>query len=174
MKKMIKIPRILKIHSVKGFEVFCIFNNGETRVIDFAKLFREWNVSKNDREYILLSEREFRKVRLRNQTLSWKNAGVELTDLNGDKVMQPYELSPDLLYKHSQPVKKNKNRFHFGSIIKETRIKRGLSQQELAALSGTSKTYISRIENNLIEPELTTLYKIVEIGLGKKVKVQIE
>lgn len=174
MKKMIKIPRVLKIQSVKGFEVFCIFNNGETRVIDFSKLFKKWNVSKSDPEYILLDEREFKKVRLRNQTLSWKNAGVKLTDLNGHKVIHPYELSPDILYKHSLPVKQNKNRFFFGSIIRETRIERGLTQQELAALSGTSKTYISRIENNQIEPELTTLYKIVELGLGKKVKVNIE
>lgn len=174
MKKMIKIPRILKIQSLKGFEVFCIFNNGETRVIEFARLFKEWGVSKNDPEYILLDEREFKKVRLRNQTLSWKNAGVELTDLNGNKTVYPYELSPDILYKYSSPVKQNKNRFYFGSVIKETRIKRGLSQQELAALSGTSKTYISRVENNQIEPELSTLYKIVEIGLGKKVKVYIE
>ena len=50
---------------------------------------------------------------------------------------------------------------------------KGLSQQDLAVLSGTSKTYISRIENNLIEPEFSTLYKIVEVGLGKKLKVEI-
>jgi transcriptional regulator with XRE-family HTH domain len=49
-----------------------------------------------------------------------------------------------------------------------------LSQDQLAALSGTSKTYISRVENDLIEPELSTLYKIVELGLGKKIKVEIE
>jgi DNA-binding XRE family transcriptional regulator len=174
MKKMVKIPRILKIQSVKGLQVFCIFNNGETRVIDFANLFKEWSVSKNDPEYILLDEREFKKVRLRNQTLSWKNVAVELTELNGDKTVHPYELSPDMLYNSSSPVKKNKNRFYFGSVIKEARIKKGLSQQELAALSGTSKTYISRVENNQIEPELSTLYKIVEIGLGKKVNVHIE
>lgn len=40
----------------------------------------------------------------------------------------------------------------------------------MATLSGTSKTYISRVENNLIEPEFSTLYKIVEVGLGKKLR----
>lgn len=173
MKKMIKIPRILKIQSIKGFEICCIFNNGETRVIDFARLFKEWRVGRRDPEYKLLDEREFRKVKLRNHTLSWKNVGVELNDIHGKLVLHPYELSPDVVYEHGTPVDQPGNRFYFGRIIRKARVEKGLSQQELAELSGTSKTYISRIENDLIEPELSTLYKIVEIGLGKKVKVEI-
>lgn len=174
MKKGVKIPRVLKIQSVKGFRIYCVFNNGETRVVDFARLFKQWKVKEHDPEGRLLDEREFRKVQLRNQTLSWKNAGVELVDMAGNKEVHPYELSPDLLYEESAPVEENRQRFRFGKIIRETRIKRGLSQQELADRSGTSKTYISRIENDQIEPELTTLYKIVELGLGKKVKISIE
>ena len=173
MKKIIKLPRILKIKSVKGFNLYCIFNNGETRVIDFKQLFSKWKVSKEDPEYLLLSEKEFKKVSLRNQTLSWKNVKIELVDINGDKVIHAYELSPDIVYENSQPTPKTQHKFFFGSIIKDTRIKKGLSQQDLALLSGTSKTYISRIENNLIEPEFSTLYKIVEVGLGKKIKVEI-
>lgn len=173
MKKTIKMPRILKIKSIKGFNLYCIFNNGETRVIDFKKLFSIWGVTKKDPEYLLLNENEFKKVSLRNQTLSWKNIKIELTDIKGNKIIHAYELSPDILYKNSQPTKETKHEFFFGSIIKNTRIKKGLSQQDLATLSGTSKTYISRIENNLIEPEFSTLYKIVELGLGKKIKVEI-
>ena len=173
MRKMNKIPRILKIESIKGLSIYCIFNNGETRVIDFARLFRAWRVGKKDPEYTLFDEKEFKKVTLRNQTLSWKNVAIELVDINGKKFLQPYELSPDVVYEHSLPVDQPANRFHFGSVIREARHEKGLSQQELAELSGTSKTYISRIENDLIEPELSTLYKIVEIGLGKKVRVKI-
>lgn len=174
MKKTIKIPRILKIKTIKGFDLYCIFNNGETRVIDFKKLFSKWKVSKDDPEYLLLNEREFKKVSLRNQTLSWKNVKIELVDINGDKVIHAYELSPDIVYANSQQTKETKHKFFFGSIIKDSRIKKGLSQQDLALLSGTSKTYISRIENDLIEPEFSTLYKIVEVGLGRKIKVQID
>ncbi len=172
MKKTIKIPRILKIKSVKGFNLYCIFNNGETRVIDFKALFAKWKITKKDPEYLLLDENEFKKVALRNQTLSWKNIKLELTDIKGNKVIHPYELSPDIVYKNSQPASETKQ-FLFGSIIKDARMKKGISQQDLATLSGTSKTYISRIENNLIEPEFSTLYKIVELGLGKKIKVEI-
>ena len=174
MKKTIKMPRILKIKSIKGFNVYCIFNNGETRVINFKELFSKWKITKKDPEYLLLNENEFKKVTLRNQTLSWKNIKIELTDIQGNKIIHPYELSPDILYKNSQPTQETKHKFFFGSIIKNTRIKKGLTQKDLATLSGTSKTYISRIENNLIEPEFSTLYKIVELGLGKKLKVEID
>jgi DNA-binding XRE family transcriptional regulator len=174
MKKTIKMPRILKILSVKGMTVTCVFNNGETRALDFKGLFKKWKVTKNDPEYVLLDEHEFGKVTLRNQTLSWKNVPIELPDLKGKTVVHPYELSPDLLYNESQPVKDQDRHFYFGAIIKKTRIRNGLSQDQLAALSGTSKTYISRVENDLIEPELSTLYKIVELGLGKKIKVEIK
>jgi len=173
MKKTIKMPRILKIKSIKGFNLYCIFNNGETRVIDFNELFSKWKVTKKDPEYVLLDEKEFKKVTLRNQTLSWKNIKIELTDISGNKVIHPYELSPDILYKNSLPVQETKHKFLFGEVIRKTRIKKGLSQQDLATLSGTSKTYISRIENDLIEPEFSTLYKIVELGLGKKIKIEI-
>lgn len=59
MKKSIKIPGILKIKSVKGFKISCIFNNGETRVIDYEALFQKWKITENDPEYLLLKESEF-------------------------------------------------------------------------------------------------------------------
>ncbi len=173
MKKSLKMPRILKIKTIKGFDIYCIFNNGETRVIDFKKLFSKWKITKNDPEYLLLDEKEFKKVSLRNQTLSWKNIKITLAGIEGNKIIYPYELSPDILYKHSQPALQTKHKLLFGTIIKDSRIKKGLSQQQLATLSGTSKTYISRIESNLIEPAFSTLYKIVELGLEKKITVEI-
>ena len=173
MKKTIKLARILKIKSIKNFSITCIFNNGETRVVDFEEYFSKWKVSKSDPEYKLLDFNEFRRVKLRNQTLSWSNILIELPGFEGKKSVHPYELSPDILYRESKPVLEKKNRFHFGSIIRNNRIQKGLSQQELASLSGTSKTYISRIENDLIEPEFSTLYKIIEVGLGRKLKVEI-
>lgn len=106
--------------------------------------------------------------------MSWKNIKIELVDINGDKQIDAYELSPDVLYEESSPSPEMKHRFFLGKKIKDTRIKKGMSQQDLALLSGTSKTYISRVENNLIEPELSTLYKIIEVGLGKTIKVEID
>src|SRR5579872_3670036 len=174
MKKTIKAPRILKITSVKGLTITCIFNNGETRELDFKELFKKWKITKKDPEYVLLDEVEFAKVALRNQTLSWKNVSTELPDLDGKMIAHPFEIGPDVLYKESKPAANQNHHFYFGSIIKKTRIRKGMTQDKLAERSGTSKTYISRVENDLIEPELSTLYKIVEVGLGKKIKVEIK
>lgn len=173
MKNKIKIPRILKINSIDGFNIFCIFNNGETRVIDFKDLFQKWKIKKNDPEYILTKQTEFKKVSLRNQTLSWKNVKIKLVTLEGKETFHAYELSPDILYLNSKPIQKAEHRYYFGDTIRDIRNKEGMTQEELAKLSGTSKTYISRVENNLIEPEFTTLYKIIELGLGKKIRIEI-
>ena len=174
MKNFIKIPRILSIKTVEGFKITCIFNNGETRIIDFTELFRKWDVKKTDPEFILTDVNEFKNVWLRNSTLSWKNVKIILTDFEGNNIIQPFELSPDLLFKNSIPILKSGNRFYFGTIIKKLRLQKGMTQLKLAEVSGTSKTYISRVENDLIEPELSTLYKIVEIGLGKRLRIDIK
>ncbi len=49
-----------------------------------------------------------------------------------------------------------------------------MTQSELALKSGTSKHYISRLENNKSDIELLTLKKIVEAGLGKKLVIEFD
>ncbi len=56
-----------------------------------------------------------------------------------------------------------------GKLVREARIKSGMTQQELAVISGTSRTYISRLENDRSDIELDTLRKIIETGLEIKV-----
>ncbi len=56
--------------------------------------------------------------------------------------------------------------FDFGAMMHEARLEKGLTQEQLAFKCGTTKSYISRIENNLKEVRISTLQKIVEIGLG--------
>ncbi|MEO0341718.1 MAG: helix-turn-helix transcriptional regulator, partial [Bacteroidota bacterium] len=60
-----------------------------------------------------------------------------------------------------------------GHKIKEARKEAGLTQEELALRSGTSKHYISRLENNKSDIELLTLKKIVEAGLGRQLDIKI-
>jgi len=63
--------------------------------------------------------------------------------------------------------------FRIGAMLQEARLKKGLTQQELADKVGTSKSYISKIENNVKEARLSTLKKIVELGFGGKLKLSI-
>ncbi|HEX8530622.1 MAG TPA: helix-turn-helix transcriptional regulator [Cytophagales bacterium] len=64
--------------------------------------------------------------------------------------------------------------FAIGELIKEERKKANMTQTELAEKSGTKKSYISRIENGQSDIQLTTLFKIVETGLGKQLRLTID
>lgn len=50
----------------------------------------------------------------------------------------------------------------FGERLKNIRLSKGMSQDEFAALLGTSKQVISRYENNLRVPKLTIATKYAE------------
>lgn len=63
--------------------------------------------------------------------------------------------------------------FKIGALIHDARLEKGLTQAELAAKVGTTKSYISKIENNLKEVRISTLQKIVELGLGGKLQLSI-
>ena len=64
--------------------------------------------------------------------------------------------------------------FKIGALIHEARINKGLTQDELAKKVGTTKSYISKIENNIKEVRLSTLQKIVQLGLGGKLELSIK
>ncbi len=64
--------------------------------------------------------------------------------------------------------------FKIGALIHEARLKKGLTQEELAKKCGTTKSYISKIENNIKEVRISTLQKIVEIGFGGKLELSIK
>lgn len=56
--------------------------------------------------------------------------------------------------------------FKIGVLIQEARKKQHITQEELAMRIGTTKNYISRIENDASDIRLTTLMRIVREGLG--------
>ena len=70
-------------------------------------------------------------------------------------------------------LEKGYENFRIGALIHEARVEKGLTQEELADKVGTTKSYISKIENNLKEVRISTLQKIVESGLGGKLQVSI-
>ena len=63
--------------------------------------------------------------------------------------------------------------FKLGVMIQELRKKNGLTQEQLAEKCGTTKTYISRIENNASDIRLSTLMRIVREGFGRHLKLSI-
>ncbi len=63
--------------------------------------------------------------------------------------------------------------FAIGEILRDARKEAQMTQEELAIKTGTKKSFISRIENGHSDIQLSTLYRIVEIGFGKRVSLII-
>lgn len=64
--------------------------------------------------------------------------------------------------------------FKIGALIHDARIEKGMTQQELAEKVGTTKSYISKIENNIKEARISTLQKIIEIGFSGHLELSIK
>ena len=173
MRRKISIPRILKINWIDGLIVSVVFNNGESRKIDFTEVFPEIGVKPNSNESKLLNPKAFRKVELQNNTLSWSNVEQLITLRDGGKTKVPFEIGADILFKYSKP-EFPESRIKIGNLIKEARLESGMTQQQLALISGTTRNYISRIENDRSDIELATLWKIIETGLGKHLEIVIK
>ena len=63
--------------------------------------------------------------------------------------------------------------FRIGVLIYEARKKKNLTQQQLAERSGTTKNYISRIENDASDIRLSTLMRIVHKGLEGNITLSL-
>jgi len=65
------------------------------------------------------------------------------------------------------------NYFVISEMLKEARKEAHITQEQLANKIGTKKSYISRLENGKADIQVSTLYKIFETGLGRKIRLTI-
>lgn len=63
--------------------------------------------------------------------------------------------------------------FKLGAMIHEARLEKGLTQQQLAEKCGTNKAYISKVENDIKDVRISTLQKIIEVGLGGQLNLSL-
>ena len=59
--------------------------------------------------------------------------------------------------------------FIISEMLKEARRSANLTQEQLAEKTGTKKSYISKIENGKGNIQLSTLIRIFEVGLNKRI-----
>lgn len=64
--------------------------------------------------------------------------------------------------------------FKLGAMLRQARQARGLTQAQLAALAGTDKSYISKLEKDLKDVRLSTLQRIITEGLGGHLEFSIK
>jgi len=64
--------------------------------------------------------------------------------------------------------------FKLGVLIQQAREQKGLTQEQLAKLAGTNKSYISKLERNLKDIRFSTLQRIINEGLGGQLEISIK
>lgn len=64
--------------------------------------------------------------------------------------------------------------FRLGVLIQQARHEKGLTQEQVAALSGTNKSYISKLEKDLKDVRFSTLQRIITEGLGGRLEISIK
>jgi DNA-binding XRE family transcriptional regulator len=64
--------------------------------------------------------------------------------------------------------------FKLGTMLQELRKEKGMTQEQLAQKCGTTKTYISRIENNSSDIRLATLMRIIREGFGGHLSLRVD
>ncbi len=63
--------------------------------------------------------------------------------------------------------------FKLGVMLQEMRLQKNMTQEQLAEKCGTTKNYISRIENNASDIRLSTLMRIISKGFGAHLKLSV-
>lgn len=63
--------------------------------------------------------------------------------------------------------------FKLGALLLEARLEKGLTQEQLADKCGTNKAYISKVENDIKDVRISTLQKIIEVGLGGRLNLSV-
>jgi DNA-binding XRE family transcriptional regulator len=64
--------------------------------------------------------------------------------------------------------------FKLGVMLQELRKEQGMTQEQLAQKCGTTKNYISRIENDASDIRLSTLMRIIREGFGRHLTFSVD
>ena len=174
MRKTAKIPRVIKLNDVNGFLVSIAFNNGEYRLLDFERLFAKWDIRHDPFQRQLLDPEKFQFIQLHEGSLQWPEIKKTIRLKNGATFEVAFDLDPVVLYEESEYDEERNKKNRIGQLLREARLEAGLTQEELAQRSGTTKNYISRIENDKSDIEFGTLLKIIEIGLGRELELVVK
>ena len=98
---------------------------------------------------------------------------------NNDKDISTWSQIKDQVYgekgtERRDNLERESESFKIGLLLKKARESRHMTQEELGLIIDKKRTYISRVENNGSNITLSTLFDIVEKGLGGKVSISID
>jgi DNA-binding XRE family transcriptional regulator len=173
---MKKLPRILLITKAEQPNLlYTLWTNGEERKIDLSTTIASNVANGDDRFADLLDWEVFKQAAVSAEnTIVWNNLQQTITLLSGKTITAALDLDPDMLFQNSILVDKLSTSPKVGLLLKAAREDAGLSQDEVARNSGTTRNYISKIETGKADIQLNTLYRLIKLGIGKELKLSIQ
>ena len=152
------------------YRMFCCFDDGQLVVLfnGFQKKSQKTPSTQLERALKIMTEYFDEKQKLKKNDKKFK-----------DKNITTFDEHLDTQYGKIGTAKRTEfeikaKAFAIGEIIKEERRLASMTQEQLAEKTGTKKSFISRIENGHSDIQLSTLYKLLEYGLGRKVSLTIQ
>jgi len=161
MKRQMKIPRILKILKNENFAIDFAFRNGEIKRVDFTKILTE--ATPENPLYQLRDSDVFDSCVVNESgIITWGNTAVKVEIPGLPVSLTSVEMDPETLYElgSESPLYKP---LDFGSKIREIRLSKKMTLNQLSMLCGISESELSRVENNK-NIEIDTLRRIYEFG----------
>ena len=147
--------KAIKLYLKKGTTIEILFLDGITKSYDVLKL---------SKKYPVLNELKDRKLFLKGRLFGW--GGVIWND--------DIDLDADVVYEDGLTVKSEENSTEIilGYKIKQARLKKELSQEQLSELINIDQSDLSKIENGKLCPSLTTIKRISR-GLNTKFNIDV-
>ena len=146
------------------YRIFCCFDKGHLVVLFNGFQKKTQKTPKKEIELVLKLKEEYfnSKIKKMNKE-NIKNAKNfnELLDIKYGKIGS----------KKRDNFEEKAQYFVISEMLKEARKEANMTQEQLAEKVGTKKSYISRLENGKCDIQLSTLYRIFEFGLGKRVNL---
>ena len=142
------------------YRIFCCFDKGRLVVLFNGFQKKTQKTPKNELEKALILMNEY----FQKKTFNMKdNKNIKTFD-------QLIEVEHGKLGTESRNNYEEKSQmFIISEMLKDARKEAKITQEQLAERTGTKKSYISKIENGKGNIQLSTLIRIFELGLNKRI-----
>lgn len=142
------------------FRIFCFFDKGNLIILLNGFQKKTDKTPKNEIKRAEELKNNTMKTKRKNKVVSWTDHLNKKYGRKGTASRERYEEEFEA--------------WKIGVLIQEARKQKNLTQEELAEKIGTTKNYISRIENDASDIRLSTLMRIINEGLGGHLKLTFD
>lgn len=153
-----RIPRLVD-KKISYEQLLLTFDTGEDRYFNVEELL----MNLNSTGVSVFELKDLENSIIDDGVIVFPTIKISLPTEDGEEESF-YDIDPDYVYKNSLSKEAS-----IGEIFKELRTIKKVSQDEVADRCRTSKSYISKFENNKIQLEWNSIRKLFFLGLEEKV-----